>query len=86
MPQHAMPAPMKASTAASERFESRASPQMPWPLVQPLPRRVPNPTSRPAATSHGQGKPARGAATPVPATNHSAAPPIRPARKASRQL
>ena len=28
-------------TATSERRESRASPQTPWPLVQPPPRRAP---------------------------------------------
>ena len=35
------PAPMNTSTAASERGERLASPQTPWPLVQPLPMRVP---------------------------------------------
>jgi hypothetical protein len=39
------------AVAASERRESRARPQTPWPLVQPLPRRVPNPTGRPATIS-----------------------------------
>ena len=33
----AMPLPMKASVATSERGDSRDSPQTPWPLVQPLP-------------------------------------------------
>ena len=28
-------------------------PQRPWPLVQPLPRRVPSPTSRPASATSG---------------------------------
>ena len=52
-------------------------------LVQPLPRRVPKPTSRPAASSQGSGKPLRGA-SPLQA-NHAAAAASRPARKASRQ-
>ncbi len=37
-----------------ERRESRPMPQMPWPLVQPLPRRVPMPTSSPASSTSGQ--------------------------------
>src|SRR5262249_43964788 len=37
-----------------ERFDSRAKPQTPCPLVQQLPRRVPNPTRSPAATISDQ--------------------------------
>jgi hypothetical protein len=33
------------------RGEPRPMPQTPWPLVQPAPRRDPNPTSRPATAS-----------------------------------
>ena len=33
----ATPAAMKATVAASERGERRASPHTPWPLVQPAP-------------------------------------------------
>jgi len=33
----AMPEAMKVRVAAIERGESRAIPQTPWPLVQPLP-------------------------------------------------
>ena len=36
-----------------ERFERRAMPHKPRPLVQPEPRRVPKPTRRPAATRTG---------------------------------
>ena len=32
---------LPATAATSDRTESRLKPQMPWPLVQPLPRRVP---------------------------------------------
>lgn len=34
-------------TAVKERRENRGSPQSPWPLVQPLPNSVPNPTNAP---------------------------------------
>ena len=44
---------MNVSVAAIERGESRPTPHTPWPLVQPLPSRVPKPTSRPAAISRG---------------------------------
>ena len=44
---------MKARVAAMERRDSLAMPHMPWPLVQPLPSRVPNPTSNPAAARSG---------------------------------
>ena len=40
---------MKIAVAAIERADSRATPQMPWPEVQPPPSRAPKPTSRPAA-------------------------------------
>ena len=39
---------MKMNVAMIERPDSRAKPQTPWPEVQPLPMRVPNPTSTPA--------------------------------------
>ena len=42
---------MNVRVAASERGDNLASPQTPWPLVQPLARRVPKPTSRPPAIS-----------------------------------
>jgi len=35
------PKAMKVTVATSERVEKRASPQIPWPEVQPLPSRVP---------------------------------------------
>ena len=44
----AMPTAMKTSVATIERGDRRLMPHRPWPLVQPLPRRVPKPTSRPA--------------------------------------
>jgi len=34
--------------AINERKDNRLSPQTPWPLVQPEPILVPNPTSSPA--------------------------------------
>ena len=45
---------MKTSVATIDRFDERAMPHTPWPLVQPLPSRVPNPTSSPATISVGQ--------------------------------
>jgi hypothetical protein len=42
---------MNVTVAASDRGDSRLRPQTPCPLVQPLPNRVPKPTSRPATTS-----------------------------------
>ena len=36
-----IPAPMKVAVAASERGDNRATPQTPWPLVQPAPMPVP---------------------------------------------
>ena len=44
-----MAAAMKVPTATKERGESRASPQMPCPEVQPRLMRVPTPTRSPAA-------------------------------------
>jgi hypothetical protein len=44
---------MKDKVAAIERGERRATPQTPWPLVQPLPSLVPKPTSRPAVIRSG---------------------------------
>ena len=45
-----MPAVMKAIVATSERVDFLAKPQMPCPLVQPLPREVPNPVRIPPMT------------------------------------
>src|SRR5687767_2916481 len=75
---------MNVATAASERRDRRPRPQTPWPLVHPLPRRVPNPTRKPAASRSGAGAVCvRGGA----GTNCSAIAPAitRPARNASRQ-
>ena len=38
-------APMKTTVATIDRADTRAKPQTPWPEVQPLPIRLPNPTS-----------------------------------------
>ena len=38
---------MKVPVATSERTETRAMPQTPWPEVQPPPMRVPKPTASP---------------------------------------
>lgn len=84
----------KVRVATSERGESRARPQTPWPLVQPLPSPVPSPTSRPAASISGTppagapitspGAPATLPAPP-PASSNATGPLTRPSRKASRQ-
>ena len=52
---------MNVTVAAIERGERRAIPQMPWPEVQPLPSRVPNPTSRPAIDDHDPSRHRRSA-------------------------
>ena len=41
---------MNTAVAAIERLDSRAIPQTPCPLVQPLPHTAPKPTSSPALT------------------------------------
>ena len=46
-----IPEPINSGVATSERTENRDMPQTPWPLVQPLPRRVPNPTNNPPTIS-----------------------------------
>ncbi len=46
-----MPANIKTAVAIIERFDSLLIPQMPCPLVQPDPSRVPKPTSIPARIS-----------------------------------
>ena len=75
---------MNTMVATMERFESRAMPQRPWPLVHPLPRRVPNPTSTPAriagATACSDAKASASGRTSRMAT----APVISPARKTRR--
>ena len=48
------PAPMKHSVATIDLAERRDRPQIPCPLVQPLPSRVPNPTINPAIMITGQ--------------------------------
>src|SRR5712691_10425631 len=45
------PLAMKVRVATIERGDRRDTPQIPWPLVQPLASRVPNPTSNPATKS-----------------------------------
>ena len=78
------PVVMKVATATSERADIRDRPHTPWPLVQPLPSRVPYPTSRPATTRSGSertdGPTSAGCAT-TPTTPASARPP----RNARRQ-
>ena len=48
-----MATPKKVATATIERVDSRASPQTPWPDVQPFARRVPNPTRSPPTMRTG---------------------------------
>ena len=43
------PVAINTLVATSERTDRRPKPQTPWPLVQPLPIRVPRPTSAPAS-------------------------------------
>ncbi len=79
---------MKMIVAAIERTESRAKPQTPCPEVQPLPMRLPKPTSNPPIVTsarldviagRGSGTPAsvaRSGAAISPATNADAPVPI----------
>ena len=78
-----MPLAMNTSTATSERAERRPNPHTPWPLVQPPPMRVPNPTSSPAAATHTSGKPWRsgtGAPAACQASPASSKPEMNQAR------
>ena len=43
-----MPASINVIVAITERIDRRLIPQIPCPLVQPEPKRVPKPTKRPA--------------------------------------
>lgn len=45
---------MHTATASSEALENEATPQMPWPEVQPEESRVPKPTSSPPSASRHQ--------------------------------
>ena len=47
----AIPVPTTISVAVIDRTDNRAIPHTPCPLVQPLPSRVPKPTSTPAIIS-----------------------------------
>jgi hypothetical protein len=55
------PVHMKDKVATNERTDKRLKPQMPWPLVQPAPQRVPNPTNKPATITTAQLASMRGA-------------------------
>ena len=55
------PVPMKDKVATNERTDKRLKPQMPWPLVQPAPQRVPKPTNKPATITMVQLASMRGA-------------------------
>lgn len=74
----------KVTVAASERRDPRPRPQTPWPLVQPLPKRVPKPTSTPATMRPGIEKSVRGINV-GPINCHQIAPPeINPIRNSIR--
>src|SRR5712671_1043613 len=76
---------MKMTVAAMERLDRRATPQMPWPEVQPPPSLVPKPTSRPAAITTIQlaGNLGEGIACPIQPAISGAR--MSPAMKAMRQ-
>ena len=76
---------MNVSVAAIDRGDNRATPHTPWPLVQPLAKRVPKPTSSPASASWPpQAEIATGIASPL-TRRASRQPPIKPAMKSARQ-
>jgi len=77
---------MKTEVATSDRLDSRATPQTPWPLVQPPPRRVPNPTSSPAEISRtGEDAIVHGGTPEACVADRSSGAATMPARKARRQ-
>src|SRR5690606_1684509 len=81
----AAPRPQKVAVAAIERPDKRLTPQIPWPLVQPFPTRVPSPTSTPAIPITGSaGHPGSPAARKA-SGGASAPASTRPARNARRQ-
>ena len=68
-------APMKTTVATIDRADTRAKPQTPWPEVQPLPIRLPNPTSKPATATSArlEAMAGRGSAAPASAATSGAA-------------
>ena len=70
---------MKVSTASKDDHCSEASPQMPWPEVQPLPSRAPYPTKNPPITSCHTGTAVFNGAPPAQPNHQMAAPKISPA-------
>src|SRR6185295_10956275 len=76
---------MNTIVAAIERGERRAMPQIPCPDVQPLPRRVPKPTSRPVIATTIQLGGIAGAPSARPRAIKASGAAIRPAMKAMRQ-
>src|SRR6185503_9103248 len=79
-----MPVTTNRAVAVIDRRDRRETPQMPWPLVHPLPRRVPNPTRRPAATSSGP-EPRAAPYAPGATIAPMRPPPTNPARNMTRQ-
>lgn len=83
---------MNTGTATIERRDPRARPHTPWPLVQPLARLVPIPTSNPAIASRGHpvvSSPAAASAwpdrvAPSPATTSPLTKAIRQSRPGPR--
>lgn len=79
------PLSMKVSVATSDRGDNRARPQTPWPLVQPLPWDVPQPTSKPPSTSdHDDSDERCETACPVN-RKYAELAPIIPSKKAALQ-
>ena len=74
---------MNINVATNERNENRPKPQTPWPLVQPLPKEVPNPTNRPLTINIGSGASISGAGMPLK-FSHNTGATIIPIIKESR--
>mmetsp|Transcript_79804 Transcript_79804/g.140861 ORF Transcript_79804/g.140861 Transcript_79804/m.140861 type:complete len:157 (+) Transcript_79804:529-999(+) len=76
--------PMNVGTAIQLRKLKRGRPQMPWPLVQPLPMRVPMPVQNPPSTYRsGEKAKAVGKAMVGFATRFASPPRTNPSKKSN---
>ncbi len=81
-----IPVSIKVIVAKIERFDRFAIPQMPCPLVQPLPSRVPIPTKNPPSAISHNGYPCRGIKKSGEMKLNITVPNIKPQRKTARQI
>jgi len=79
------PEDIKTRVATMDLGDNRPMPQIPWPLVQPLPRRVPKPTRKPAVISSPRGKSVRSLYESGKTLTKRNVPVIMPSKKTRRQ-